>query len=137
MANVVDFLMKLDAGKLAEVPTKEVHIKSLSEKTGQDINFKVRALPGRKITEISALSLNRHNDVDINKAYDSSLMLAVEGTVEPDLKDSKLQEHFGAATPKDLAEKLLLGGEVQDIANAVRELSGYSDEDETEDEIKN
>lgn len=35
-----------------------------------------------------------------------NLMCCVYGIVEPDLKNEKLMEHFGASTPKDLAAAL-------------------------------
>ena len=58
-----------------------------------------------------------------------------ENLVEPNLKNKELQKHFGVATPKDLAEKLFLGGEIVDLADTVRSLSGYSEE--TDDDVKN
>lgn len=73
--------------------------------------------------------------MNTGKAFDANVLIAAEGMVEPDLKNKELQKHFGVATPKDLVEKLFLGGEIVDLADTVRLLSGYSEE--TDDDIKN
>lgn len=135
--NVVDFLMQMDAGKLAEVPTKEVKVKSLSEKAGRDITVTVKALPGRKITELMGLAM-KDGEVDVKKAFDANLLTVTYGLVEPDVKNKDLQEHFGAASPKDLVEKIFNGGEVVNLAVEIKKLSGYNeDNEETDEEIKN
>ena len=63
--------------------------------------------------------------------------------VTPSLKDKELQEHFGAASPIELAKTLFPGGELVKVFEEVAELSGFGDDDEDEDsddtikEIKN
>ena len=37
-------------------------------------------------------------------------------------KDKALREHFGCPTPKELINKLLLKGEVDDLVNAINDL---------------
>ena len=39
--------------------------------------------------------------------------------------------------PKELAKLLFPGGELTEIANMITELSGFSQPDEDEDEVKN
>lgn len=134
--NVVDFLMQMDAGKLAEVPTKEVKVKSLSEKAGRDITVTVKALPGRKVTELTGLAV-KDGEVDVKRAFDANLLIVTYGLVEPDAKNEDLQEHFGAASPKDLVEKLFNGGEIVNLAGEIRKLSGYDEDEKTDEEIKN
>lgn len=134
--SVVDFLMQLDAEKLAEVPTKEVRVKSLSEKAGQDVTVTVKALPGRKLTELTGLAM-KDGEVDIKRAFDANLLIVTNGLMEPDVKNKDLQEHFGAASPKDLTEKLFNGGEIMNLADEIRKLSGYDEEDKVDEEIKN
>ena len=51
--NIVDLLLKLDSGKLTIAPTKKVRIKSLSEMAGEDVYFTVKAISGRRFTELS------------------------------------------------------------------------------------
>ena len=47
------------------------------------------------------------------------------GCVEPNLKDERLLEKFGGATPADAVKKMLLAGEIADLSAAVERLSGY------------
>lgn len=133
--NAVDLLLGMETGKLSEVPTREKKMKRLSELTGQPFIVKMKAIPGRKITELTAIAYNKKGEMDTGKAFDANVLVATEGMVEPNLKNKELQKHFGVATPKDLAEKLFLGGEIVDLADTVRSLSGYSEE--TDDDVKN
>lgn len=53
------------------------------------------------------------------------LDLLLAGCVEPNLKDERLQEKFGGATPADVVKKMLLAGEITDLSQAIEKLSGY------------
>ena len=133
--NIVDLLLKLDSGKLTIAPTKKVRIKSLSEMAGEDVYFTVKAISGRRCTELSEQVYGDDGEVEMGKSYDANLMITVEGIVEPDLRNSDLLKHYGCATPKDLAEKLLNGGEITKLSGVIADLSGYGKDKETE--IKN
>lgn len=135
--SVIDLLMKMDAGKMTSVPEKSVKIPSLSRKTGADFEAIVQAVSGRRMTDLSAYMIGKNGEVDYGKAYDANLLIVVEGMKEPDLKNKELLDHFGAKTPKELAEILFNGGEVTDLANEIRTLSGYQSEGETEEAVKN
>ena len=50
--------------------------------------------------------------------HDTQLLIVLDGVKEPNLKDERLVEHFGVATPKELAE-LLFDGEIADISDAI------------------
>lgn len=133
--NVVELLLGMETEKLAEVPTTEKKMKRLSELTGQPFVVKMKALPGKQITELSTFAYNKKGEMDKSKAFDANALTATAGMVEPDLKNKDLQKHFGVATPKDLLEKLFLPGEIVDLADTVRTLSGY--DEETDDDVKN
>ena len=130
--NIVDLLLKLDCGTLTIAPTKKVRIKRLSEMAG---DFTVKAIPGRRFTELSESIYGDDGEVEVGKAYDANLMIDVEGIVEPDLRNADLLKHYGCVTPKDLAEKLLNGGEITKISSVIADLSGYGKD--KENEIKN
>lgn len=49
----------------------------------------------------------------------------VEGTVEPNFRDTKLCEAFGTLDPYQVPAKMLLPGEYQKLLNAIQELSGF------------
>ena len=60
-------------------------------------------------------------------------------TGKPFFKDAKLLKHFGAATPFDLVDLLLLPGEMGEIASAINKLSGVKGDEEadTDEIVKN
>ena len=76
---------------------------------GEDVYFTVKALSGRRFTELSESIYGDDGEVEVGKAYDANLMIDVEGIVEPDLRNADLLKHYGCVTPKDLVEKLLNG----------------------------
>lgn len=133
--NVVDLLLKLDSGKLTIAPTKKVRIKRLSEMAGEDVYFTVKAISGRRFSELSEQACGEDGKIVAGKSYDANLLITVEGIVDPDLRNSDLLRYYGCATPKDLAEKLLNGGEITKLSGVIADLSGYGEDKETE--IKN
>lgn len=96
-----------------ELPTASYKVDRLSALAGHDVVFKLKALPYGKVHDIERFT----QDVDVN------ILLA--GCVEPNLKDERLQEKFGGATPADVVKRMLLAGEITDLSNAVEKLSGY------------
>lgn len=106
-----------------DLPEKEYKIKRLSDLCGSDIVFKLRALPYSRAAEITRA---QKDDIEVH------ILLA--GVVEPDLKASELMSRYKAATPAEMVKKLLLPGEIIDIAHSVEKLSGYRTD--TIEEIK-
>ena len=96
-----------------DLPTADYKIDRLSTLAGHDVVFKLKALPYGKVHDIERFT----QDVDVN------ILLA--GCVEPNLKDERLQEKFGGATPADVVKKMLLAGEITDLSQAIERLSGY------------
>ena len=63
--NIVDLLLKLDCGTLTIAPTKKVRIKRLSEMAGEDVYFTVKAIPGRRFTELSESIYGDDGEVEV------------------------------------------------------------------------
>ena len=97
-----------------QLPEKEYKITSLSEETGGDVVFKLRALPYNRAAEIK-----RGNTEDMN------IDIILAGVVSPDLRNQALLEKYGAVTPAEMLKKLLLPGELDEIAMRIEQLSGY------------
>lgn len=133
--NLIETLMKLDREKLTERQTGEVEIKRLSQLCGEPFVVKCQAIPGARYTELASTMTDENGKADFAKIYHASTLMVLDGVLEPDLKDKKLQEHFKCKTPKDLAEVLFVGGDMQTVANLITELSGYGEN--ADDEIKN
>ena len=131
--NIIDKLMKIDAGTL-ETP-KAVH-KKKKKKIGEELEFEIEAINAEKATEIQqkAIKIENGNVSDID-VYKTKVLTIMEGC--PMFKDKALREHFKAPTPKELINKLLLKGEVDDLVDAINNLSDLKKIEKAEDEIKN
>ena len=125
--------MKIDAGTL-ETP-KAIH-KMYVKKIGEELEFEIEAINAEKATEIQqkAIKIENGNVSDID-VYKTKVLTIMEGC--PMFKDKALREHFKAPTPKELINKLLLKGEVDDLVDAINNLSELKKIEKAEDEIKN
>ena len=133
MSNIIDKLMKIDAGTL-ETP-KAIH-KMFIKKIGEELEFEIQAINPEKATEIQqkALKIVDGNVTDID-VYKTKVLTILEGC--PMFKDKQLREHFGCPTPKELINKLLLKGEIDSLVDAINDLSELKEIEKAEDEIKN
>ena len=131
--NIIEKLMKIDAGTL-ETP-KAVH-KMYVKKIGEELEFEIEAINAEKATEIQqkAIKIENGNVSDID-VYKTKVLTIMEGCQM--FKDKELREHFKAPTPKELINKLLLKGEVDDLVDAINNLSDLKKIEKAEDEIKN
>ncbi len=133
--NLVDRLLAIDAKQITEKETVKIEIKRLSKLTGEPFFVTVQEIDGERYQELQMRLLNKKGKADFTKAYDTNLLVAVEGIIEPNLADEKLQKHFGAATPKELASKLFQAGDLIKISDVIAKLNGFGEEEE--EEIKN
>ena len=131
--NIIDKLMKIDAGTL-ETP-KAIH-KMFVTKVGEVLDFEIQAINAEKATEKQqkAIKIENGNVADID-VYKTKVLTILEGC--PMFKDKALREHFKCPTPKELINKLLLKGEVEDLVEAINNLSDLKKIEKAEDEIKN
>lgn len=132
--NLIEKLIRIDKEKAQERETKTIKSVRLSRILGEDAEIKITELSGKRLSSLSAMMTDKNGNKDFGKVQDVNLMYCVYGVVEPDLRDARLLEHFGAKTPKDLAE-ILFDAEAGAIAGEIVSLSGLSDD--AEDEVKN
>lgn len=105
------------------LPEARYEVTRLSQRTGKPMVFTLRALSYGRTEEMKRLS------------RDSEVQILLSGCVEPDLKDGRLMEKFGGATPADMVKNMLLPGEIADLSAAVERLGGYRRT--TIEEVKN
>ena len=131
--NIIDILMQIDDETL-ETP-KAIH-KMFVTKVGEVLDFEIEAINAEKATEIQqkAIKIENGNVSDID-VYKTKVLTIMEGC--PMFKDKALREHFKCPTPKELINKLLLKGEVEDLVDAINNLSDLKKIEKAEDEIKN
>lgn len=132
--NTVEKLLKLDAGKI-KMPEKV--IKMTPKKLGIEVDFPCKALNPERFSEIQEDAvIMKKGDVKKIKMYAIKSLIVIDGCPEI-FKSKELMDHYGCPTPKELLNKLLLSGEVDDLYDAISELSGYDRDEEDEEDIKN
>lgn len=134
--NLVDMLLKSDVENITARETKEIEIKRLSKKFGKPFIITVGAIDGELFAELTSTAIKKGGEVDYAKSFAANALVAVEGLINPDLKDKQLQEHFSAVTPKELAQKLFKG-DISKISSEIATLSGFGEDDEEEGIVKN
>lgn len=136
--NVLDLLLGSDIGKI-DLPTKKIEITRLTEIFGSPFIITCKALSPEKYEEVQDMAVKvqgKDVDLDVNLLQ---LFVVIEGVVdEADkllLKNKELMAKFKASTPKELARKLFLSGEIANLYGEISSLSGFGDDAVTE--VKN
>ncbi len=122
--NTLDLLLKTNLNAL-KLPEMNVKINRLSEATGEDVIFTVRALRFDNLEELRECN---------EKNSDFQAMVLLNGVASPDLKSPELKEKLNAGTPVETVKKLLLAGEIEDLYVKISKLSGFGAD--TIEEIK-
>lgn len=114
---------------------RDVFIKRLG------VNFRIKAIDTATLdkareqaTHISGKGNKRESVVDAQKL---NAILTVKFCVTPDFTNKALLEKYGAANGVECVTKALLPGELVRIISAGMELSGFNDDEDEEEEIKN
>jgi hypothetical protein len=136
--NLIDKLMEADPSKLMERKTKKLKSDRLTELTGSmdPVEITIQSIPKRRLNQLLSIQMDKKGNYNFERSIDAQLMVIVEGMKEPDMKNKDLQTHFGAQTPKDLAERLF-DTEITKISDEIMGLCGMDDDEDTEDAIKN
>lgn len=100
----------------AQPAHKQVKLKRLSELTGGDVVLELRALSFAEVLELK------------REPADLGVGTVLAGVVAPDLRNMQLVEKYKASTPAEALKKLLLPGEIEDVAREIERLSGYRTE---------
>ena len=93
-----------------------LQFKSWRDADGNPVVFRIRELSYDKVRELQ----------DMNTGKDLPAAIITAGVVEPNLRDERLQQACGAATPYEVVRKMLRAGELEDLQTAIEKLSGYS-----------
>lgn len=134
--NLVEKLLLADKGKIEEIEKKEMKSRRLSIILGEETKIKIQALDSEEFIALTGSAADSNGNYDYSKGYDVNAKLVAAGMIEPNLKNEELLKHLGAVTPAEAAKKLFKG-EINKISLEIAKLSGFSDEEETDNEIKN
>lgn len=134
--NLVEKLLAVDKKEFDKIETKKLKSKQLSNFVGEDAEITIQAVDGDLFGGLTASGLDKNGDVNYSNAFSTNAKIAAAGIMDPNLKDKQLLQHLGVATPADAAKKIFKG-EINRISSEIAELSGFSDEKTTDNEIKN
>lgn len=117
--SILDLLLETDIEKLKQNNSKDFEVTRLSEKIGEKFIVQCSPLTSEKIRHIAEIS---KNDTD-TKTYSILESCRIEGKK---INSKELMEKFGAVTPPELIEKILLPGEMHALYTEISTLSGYA-----------
>ncbi|TNJ68228.1 XkdN-like protein [Paenibacillus hemerocallicola] len=103
---------------------------------GNLLKFTIRAMKGNTFEDIRKKSMNiRKNGKVEMDAQKFNETVVIDHTVVPDFKDAASIQKLGCITPSDYLNRVLLPGEVAELAEQIQRLSGFgrSMEDLVED----
>lgn len=143
MGQTLDMLLNIDPEKIKDRPTKQLYMPRLSRLAGADVYFTIRALTIDEAKDIrqnaTKIRFNKaHEKEEYYDEEEAAIFVLLQGVIDPDLRDERLMERFGAPTPKELVKKLLLSGEIANISEQIMKLSGFNSVGDVDGEqIKN
>lgn len=128
MTSAVERLLALDASKIVK-PTKVVSLK-LGKFDGLDLEFKIEAVDPEIMSELKESMIRFESSTDalrVEGSYNATVMTIVEGCPSV-FRNKEIQDHFKAATPKELVKILLTSGEMDKLKDEIDAISGYAKE---------
>ena len=134
--NLVEKLMAVDKGNFDKIEKKEIPSKQLSKLLGEDAKVTIQAVDGDLFGALSASGLDESGEVDYSRVFSTNAKIVAAGVVEPNLKDENLLSYLGVATPADAAKKIFKG-EINKISAEISSLSGFENEKNTDEKVKN
>lgn len=135
--NLAEALLAADAGKIMKKATADFEVKRLSKMVGAPFILHLRELPPRRGRDIAELSTEVVRGKAKQDRYKMVLQVICDAVTNKEFDDKEILKHYGAATKKDLFEKLFNVAEVEEIYQEANKLCGYGNEAEQVDEIKN
>lgn len=137
--NLTEALLKADAASVTEEATKDYEIPRLTKKFQTPFILHLQEIPPKRVAEIQSLAfeMNGKGRLSQGDLYAMNMLYVCEGVTNPEFADKEVLKHFKAATKKDFLAKLLNAGELSDVSGEVQKLSGFDENEDQEDKVKN
>lgn len=133
--NLVEKLLKADKAGVEQLEERKMVSQKLSKILGEkNVEITIQEISPRRFNQLTNAQYGENGEFLPERVFDVHTLICAEGIVEPNLKDKDLQAHFGASTPKDLAEKLFKG-ECSKIAAEINKMCLV--EPDTEKKLEN
>lgn len=137
--NLTEALLKADVTSVTEEATKDYEITRLTKKFQTPFILHLQEIQPKRVAEIQSLAfeMNGKGILSQGDLYAMNMLYVCEGVTNPEFADKEVLKHFKAATKKDLLAKLLNAGELSDVSGEVQKLSGFDEDENQEDKVKN
>lgn len=124
---IIDKLLQTDIDEIKAMPKSEIELPRLKEKFGEG-TIKIQGINTDRLQEI--YEMNQKHTADGNKTDEVGMMLEiiVEGTIDPNFRDSRLLEKFHTEDPGEIVKSVFLTGEIRAIGTKIIELCGIDAE---------
>lgn len=109
--NVIELLMSKEP---PETPSASYEVKRLTKHYGQPFVVRLRGIGYNTVVSIRE-----------RPETDTDCHIILESCTDATFKDAQVMAKYKAATPVELIKKLLLPGEIEDLARKAEKLSGY------------
>lgn len=119
--SIIDLLLETDVEKLQAKHNKNYEIKRLSKALGEKFIITCYALTYEQVAHVVEIS-NNNIDMKLNTVLETC---RIEGKR---FNNKELMDKFGVITPKDLLSKLFLPGELFELYELIKDLSGYNND---------
>lgn len=136
MTALTDFLL---ANPVNTIEEEVIVSKRIKDEKGNLLKLKIKPMLNEQYLEYQNQCLipKKGGKVDFNSKKFNQLII-LNHTVEPNFRSAELMQQAGCVTPEQLLNKFLLAGEIQVLAERIREISGFADSlDDLVEESKN
>lgn len=111
----------------------------LKDEEGNLVKFRIKPMlqEDYQSYQEQCVEFDRKGKVKFNNKRFNNLLI-INHTVDPNFRDADSIQKAGCKTPEQFMNKVLLSGEIQNLAEQIRIISGFADSlDDLVDEVKN
>lgn len=123
-------------GMKTEVPISD----RLRDENGKLYLFEIKVIDQEtySLAQKEAMTIDVESKKVSVDTFKMALKIAIEGCAYPNFKSAKDLEIHKCSTPEQYISKVLKPGEIMELADQIRSLSGFSEDiKKLEDEVKN
>jgi hypothetical protein len=138
MSTLQDFL---NAHPVDNLTAEVVISERFKDAEGNRLKFKIKAMTNDEFDQIRKKATVLHTkgkrrvELDVKKLNDE---IVIQNTLEPDFKDAESIKKLGCLSPDQYLNKVLLPGEIVELATQIQQLSGFDQEfEELVEDVKN
>jgi hypothetical protein len=136
MSTLQDFL---NANPVDNLTDEVVVSARFRDKDGKPLKFKIKAMTNKTFDDLRKrfTRVGKGRKVEFDAAGFNTAVV-IEHTLDPNFKDAESIKKLGCTTPEEYLNKVLLAGEMAELANQIQKLSGFDvDMNDLIEEAKN